>query len=155
MEIWVDADACPVKNEIERIGGKRGVSIVHVSAVELLGREAPGIRCVQVSEGPDAADEWILEHCSAGDILVTLDVPLSEAAIKQGVAVIEYRGRELTEENIGLRSQMRNLATSLREAGGEARGPAPFTPKDRRTFSSTFAQVLDRLLAQADRRPKL
>lgn len=147
MKIWVDADACPVKDEIERLALRRRVPVVHVCAHESMTRTGEGVEVVLVPGGPDAADEWILAHCSAGDILVTYDVPLSSSAIRLGVAVIEFRGRELHEDNIPLRAQVRDLVTALREEGGNHGGPRPFNAQDRRAFTASLGRVLDRLLA--------
>jgi uncharacterized protein YaiI (UPF0178 family) len=147
MRIWVDADACPVKDQIERIALRRGVEVVHVCALTMLGRDRPGIQVVEVPGAPDAADEWILQHCEPGDIVVTSDVPLAAAAVKLGAFVIEFRGREFHEDNAHDRKQIRDLLASLRDTGDMlGGGPRPFTAADRKAFSATLGRVLDRAL---------
>lgn len=146
MIIWVDADACPVKGEIERIAAKRGVEVVHVCAHAAMNREAPGMRVELVPGGPDAVDDWILERCGAGDLVLTHDVPMAAEAIRRGAAVIDFRGRELHEANIGERSWHRDHAAARRESGLPTRQPPPFTATDRRAFAGAFAQILDRIL---------
>ena len=144
--IIVDADACPVKNEIERLAAKRGVKVIHVCGLELLNREGEGVEVVYVESGPDAADEWIIEHCHEGDIVVALDVPLASEAIKHGARVVDFRGREMTERNMPDRLQMRNLMTAIREQGDQTRGPRPLTKRDRVNFTTTLARMLDQAL---------
>ncbi len=147
MKILVDADACPVKDEIERLAARRGVKVVHVCAHASMKREreGQGVQIVFVDQGPDAADEWIVAQTAPGDIVVTQDVPLATQAVKLGAAVIDIRGRELDERNMPDRSQMRDLMTALREQGEQTRGPRPFTVQDRRAFSASLGRVLDRL----------
>lgn len=150
MRIWVDADACPVKDQIERIALRRGVEVVHVCGLTMFGREQPGVSVVQVPGGPDAADEWILEHCEAGDIVITGDVPLASAAVKLGATVIEFRGRELHEANVPDRKQIRDLLASLREQGEmQSSGPRPFSAGDRKAFSAALGRVLDRRIGKS------
>ena len=146
MKILVDADACPVKDEIERIAAKRNVEVLHVCAHESMKRSSPGTNVVYVSQGPDAADEWILEHCGPDSIVITQDVPLASRAVNLGAAVVDIRGQELHQENMPDRLQMRDLVTSLRDRGEPTRGPRPFSKQARREFANTFARVLDRLL---------
>lgn len=146
IRIWVDADACPVKDEIERIAGRRGARIVHVCALEGFKRAAAEVVCVE--GGPDAADEWILAHCAAGDLVITQDIPLASEAVKRGARVLEFRGRELHPGNMPERLAARNIATELRDRGYETKGPPPFTPRDRREFCGSLARVLDVTLAK-------
>lgn len=153
MRIWVDADACPVKDQVERIALRRGVEVVHVCGLTMLGRDRPGVRVVEVPGAPDAADEWILENCDAGDIVVTSDVPLAASAVKLGAYVIEFRGRELHDANVTDRKTVRDLFASLREQGEMMlAGPKPFTAADRKAFSATLGRVLDRVLKNSNPR---
>lgn len=146
IRIWVDADACPVKSEIERLAGRRGLPIVHVCSVLMADRGIEGVSVVRVPKGPDAADDWIVEHCGPGDLVVTDDVPLAAAAVKLGATVLEFRGRELHAENVAMRSEIRDLVTSLRDRGEiSGGGPPPFTSRDRRAFSAALGRLLDRL----------
>ena len=144
MQIWVDADACPVKSEIERLAGRRGMTVTHVCGLDSMNRQGEGIRVVQVPGGPDAADDWILAQCEAGDLVLTDDVPLAASAIKLGAFVLEFRGRELHADNIPLRVQVRDFAAGLREQGEMTSGPPPFSAKDRKAFTSALARILDR-----------
>ena len=144
MKIFVDADACPVRSEIERIALKRSVTVVHVCALAEMKRESEGVEIVFLPAGPDAVDDWIVERAGAGDIVVTYDIPLAAAAVRRGGVVIEFRGRELTPGNIGDRLQARNASAFLRDHGIHTSGPSPFTKTDRKNFSSKFAEILDR-----------
>lgn len=146
IHIWVDSDACPVKDEIERLAERRGLGVSHVCAVQMRDRGGESVSVIEVPDGPDAADEWILANCRSGDIVITCDVPLAASAVKLGAFVLEHRGRELDTENIGGRVQMRDLVTSLREQGNMTSGPPPFTAADRRAFTNALGRMLDRLL---------
>ena len=142
MRIWVDADACPVKDEIDRLAAKRGIRVTHVCALTDMRRD--GAEVVRVAEGPDAADEWILAQLAPGDLVITQDIPLAAESIRRGAIALEFRGRELTPDNIPDRLTARNVATTLRDAGAETRGPRPLTPNDRRNFTNALARILDR-----------
>jgi uncharacterized protein YaiI (UPF0178 family) len=142
--IIVDADACPVKELIERAAARHGVRVVMATATAMRDR-GPGVEVVRIESGPDAVDDWIVASCAAGDIVVTQDIPLAAAAIERGAKVIENRGEELNASNIGLRLAVRDLAAGLREAGAfeQERGPRPIGPRDRNRFAQTLGRLLD------------
>ena len=147
MHIFVDADACPVKEEIYRVAGrcKLGVTLVSNSRMR-----TPNLRFVRlevVSGSFDAADDWIAERATADDIVVTADIPLAARCIEKGAAALSPTGKPFTEEAIGDVLSTRNLMAELREAGLVAGGPAPFGPKDR----SRFLNALDRTIRMKER----
>jgi uncharacterized protein YaiI (UPF0178 family) len=142
--IVVDADACPVKELIERAALRHGVGVCMVTVTAMRER-GPGIEVVRVAAGPDAVDDWIVEHCVPGDIVVTQDIPLAAAVIARGALVIENRGEQLSPANIGMRLAMRDLTAGLRDAGelDQATGPRPMARRDRQRFAQTLGKLLD------------
>ena len=139
MEIYVDADACPVKNEIVRVAERHGLTVHMVSNSWMRLAEGPLIKRVIVSEGFDAADDWIAERAGTGDIVVTSDIPLADRCLKAGAEVLGPTGKPFNADNIGTALAMRDLMGHLRDTG-EVRGNNPaFTPRDR----SQFLQALD------------
>jgi uncharacterized protein len=134
LEIFVDADACPVKDEIYRVAGRYGAKAWVVTNGWLRVPDTPLITRVVVSEGLDRADDWIAERISEGDIAITADVPLADRCVKRGARVIAPNGRPFTEDSIGADLATRNLLTSLRDAGEITGGGRPFTRQDRARF---------------------
>ncbi|MEK0084547.1 YaiI/YqxD family protein [Geminicoccaceae bacterium SYSU G07066] len=139
LEIYVDGDACPVKDEVYRVAGRYGLQVKVVANGWLRVPESPLIERVTVSGGLDRADDWIVEHVGPGDIAITADVPLASRCIKQGARVIAPTGRAFTEASIGNDLATRNLMTELRDTGQIRGGGRPFTKEDR----SRFLQTLD------------
>ena len=134
VEIYVDADACPVKAEVLRVATRHGLVVHMVSNSWMRLDDSPLIRRVIVTAGPDAADDWIAEHIGASDIVVTADIPLAARCIKAGAQCIGPTGKPFTEATIGMSLAMRDLNSHLRETG-ESRGFNPvFTPRDRSQF---------------------
>lgn len=147
MRILVDADACPVKEEVVRVAARHAIEAVFVSNSWMRLPDDPLVSRVLVADGPDAADDWIACAAGPGDIVVTQDIPLAARAIAAGARAVSPTGKPFTDANIGMALAMRNLMQDLREAGTmESRNP-PFTRKAR----SEFLQVLERLV-QAQRR---
>lgn len=146
IKIMVDADACPVKEIIERAAARHGVPVEMVTATAMRDRPTPGVEVIRIPSGPDAVDDWIIDHCGTGDIVVTQDIPLAAACIERGAQVIENRGEVLDAGNIGVRLAMRNFSMGLREAGvlDEGCGPRPLAPRDRQRFAQALGQLLDR-----------
>jgi uncharacterized protein len=134
LEILVDADACPVKDEIYRVAGRYGLKTWVVTNGWLRVPDAPLISLIVVTEGRDRADDWIAERIGEGDIAITADVPLADRCVKRGARVIAPNGRPFTEASIGTDLATRNLLTSLREAGEIRGGGRPFTRQDRSRF---------------------
>jgi uncharacterized protein len=135
MKIYVDADACPVKAEIERVGVRHGVAIVVVSNGGIRPSVNPLVETVIVAEGPDEADRWIAERAGPGDVVVTGDIPLAARCVEAGAQVLKHDGEALSDRNIGNILAMRDLMTDLRAADpfrqGGGRG---FTKADRSRF---------------------
>jgi uncharacterized protein len=134
LEIFVDADACPVKDEIYRVAGRYGLKTWVVTNGWLRVPDAPLISLIVVTEGRDRADDWIAERIGEGDIAITADVPLADRCVKRGARVIAPNGRPFTEASMGTDLATRNLLTSLREAGEIRGGGRPFTRQDRSRF---------------------
>lgn len=132
--LYIDADACPVKDEAVRVGERHNVEIKFVSNSWMRLPEGDLIERVVVPEGPDEADNWIAERAVAGDVVVTADVPLAARCVKAGAFVIGPTGKPFREDAIGMRLAMRDLNTHLREIG-EIRESGPgFTKADRSRF---------------------
>lgn len=137
--IYVDADACPVKDEVARVAWRHGLMVTYVANSGLRPSRDSAIRNVLVPQGADAADDWIVEHVAPGDIVVTADIPLARRALGKGACVLGPTGRRFTPDSIGMALAMRELNQHLRETG-ESRGfNAEFSAKDR----SRFLQALD------------
>ena len=134
LEIYVDADACPGKEEIYRVAGRHGLRVWVVTNGWLRVPDDPLVTRVTVTEGLDRADDWIAERIGPGDIAVTADVPLADRCVKRGARAIAPNGRPFTEASIGADLATRNLMTALREAGEIRGGGRPFTKRDRSRF---------------------
>jgi len=146
-EIYVDADGCPVKEEVYRVAGRYRLQVWVVANAWLRVPEAPLLTRVTVSEGLDRADDWIADRIGPGDIAVTADVPLADRCIKRGARALAPDGRPFTPDSIGAALATRNLMTELRETGEIKGGGRPFTKQDR----SRFLGALDNAI-QAIRR---
>lgn len=132
--ILVDADACPVKDEIYKVAERRGARVYVVSNSFMQIPRAPFVERVIVPAGPDVADDWIAERAGPGDIAITSDVPLASRCVKRGARVIAHDGRPFTQASIGNDLATRNLMTTLRETGQMTGGGRPFTKQDRSRF---------------------
>jgi uncharacterized protein len=148
MTIYVDADACPVKAEVERVATRHGLRVVIVSNGGIRPSANPLIETVIVAEGPDEADRWIAERAGPGDVVITGDIPLAAKCVAAGAQVLKHDGEALTAQNIGNILAVRDLMADLRAADpfwqGRGRG---FSKADR----SRFLDVLDRALRRAPR----
>jgi hypothetical protein len=147
MRILVDADACPgpVREIIFRASMRRGIPVVLVANRWPDPPKSTLITAIVVPQGPDVADDRIVEMSAPGDIVITADIPLADRVIAQGATVITPKGHLLTASNIGQRLSMRNVMDEMRGAGIDTGGPAPYSVKDKQRFAATF----DRLLAKA------
>jgi uncharacterized protein YaiI (UPF0178 family) len=143
--IFVDADACPVKDEIVKVAERHGLAVTFVANSGLRPSRDPMIRNVVVSAGFDAADDWIADNAGPSDIVVTADIPLAARALEKGAFAVGPTGRVFTAETIGTALAMRDLNRHLRETGESKGYNAAFGPRDR----SAFLQALDRLVRQA------
>ena len=143
--IYVDTDACPVKDEIYRVAGRYRVPVKLVSnSLIRIPLDAPLIERVVVESGPDVADGWIAERAGPGDIVVTADVPLAARCVKSGAAVLSPTGRLFDEGAIGLALATRNLMDDLRSSGQLTGGPASFTGRNRSDFLSALDLAVNR-----------
>ena len=168
ISIFIDADACPVKQEVYRVaerhalkGAALKVLVVSNSPIAIppdgifggppdakpgtTFAGGPLIERVVVGAGMDEVDDWIAERARAGDIVITADVPLASRCVKAGAEVIAPNGRPFTKDSIGLTLATRNLMDSLRSAGEITGGPKPFSPRDRSSFLSALNQAIVRL----------
>jgi hypothetical protein len=144
--IYVDADACPVKDEVYRVAARHGVKTYVVSNSFMRIPRDPLIEPVVVPSGLDVADDWIAERANARSVVITADVPLAARAVKAGATVLAPNGRAFTENAIGMALATRNLMEDLRSAGAMTKGPPPFSAKDRSAFLSALHTALERLL---------
>lgn len=142
--ILVDADACPVKEEVYRVAFRREVAVRVVSNSYLRVPAHPLIERVVVSDRFDAADDWIAEQASARTVVITGDILLADRALKAGATVIGYNGKPFTDASIGGAIATRAIMADLRAGGDVVGGPAPFVKADR----SRFLQVLDQALVR-------
>lgn len=144
-EIYVDADACPVKPEIERVAGRHGLIVHVVSNGGLRPSHNPLVKYVTVPEGPDAADDWIAEHAAAGDIAVTADLPLAARCLKNGVRVLSPSGQTFTDATIGTALGMREFNRHLRELTRSETRHAVFGKQDRSRFLNALENEIQTL----------
>ncbi len=140
--IYVDADACPVKEEVYRVARRLGVEVYVVANAPLRVPPEDLIELVVVRGGFDAADDWIAEHVGAGDIAVTADIPLADRCLKVGARVLGPKGHAFTEDSIGEALATRALLDMLRQSGQFTGGPAAFTRADRSRFLSKLDEAL-------------
>jgi len=145
IRIYVDADACPVKEEVYRVAARHRIAVSVVAQGFIRVPDDPGIERIAAGSAPDAADDWIAARAGPGAIVVTADIPLASRCVKAGGVVIAPDGRVFTEDAIGMALAMRDLMTDLRSAGEATRGPRPFAPKDRSAFLSALDAAIRRL----------
>lgn len=144
IAIFVDADACPVKDEVYQVAGRYGLHVVLVANSRISVPRGADVEMVVVDHGADVADDWIAEHIRAGDVAITADIPLAARCLEVGAKVLGTDGRPFDADMIGGALAVRELKTELREAGAVTGGPAPISAKDR----SRFASRLDQLVQQ-------
>lgn len=146
--LYVDADACPVKAEAERVATRLRIPVAMVCNGGIRPSQNPLVSLVIVEEGPDAADLWIAEACGVGDVVVTSDIPLADRCLKAGALVLQHNGETLTAANIGPRLATRDLMKDIRASDPFHKGGgAGFAKADR----SRFLDALDRALKAAQR----
>lgn len=145
--IFVDADACPVKEETYRVAERHGLKTLVVSNGGIRPSRNPMIEIVVVAQGADAADDWIVDQMAANDIVVTADIPLASRCIEKQGHVLGPAGKLFTEHNIGMALAMRDLKQHVRESQQSQTYNAAFSKRDR----SNYLQALDRLIVAAKR----
>ena len=134
VKIYVDADACPVKDETVRVATRHGLKTLMVSDGGIRPSRNPLVKLVIVASGPDAADNWIAEHIQNADICITSDIPLAARCLKRGAMALQPNGKPFTEDGIGMALAGRTLMQGLRESGEISGGPRPYSKADRSAF---------------------
>ena len=147
LDIFIDADACPVKDEVYQVAGRYGLHVVLVANSRMKVPSGASVEMIVVEAGPDVADDWIAENIRAGDIAITGDIPLAARCLEAGARVLGTNGHPFDEDMIGGALAMRELKSDLREVGAVSGGPPPITAKDR----SRFVAKLDQLVQQGRR----
>lgn len=145
MQILIDADACPVKEETYRVAARYQVPVVVVSNSPIRVPASPLITRKLVSEAFDAADDWIVEHGNPATVVITADILLADRCLKLGAAVIAPTGKPFTRDSIGSAIAVRAIMADLRAGGDSVGGPPPFGPADRSRFLSSLDAVLVKL----------
>ena len=148
LEIFVDADACPVKDEVYVVATRYGVPVAVVANSRIHVPPGLGAELVLVSEGPDAADDWIADAVRPGDVVVTADVPLAARCLRAGARVLGPNGHPFDLDSIGDALAMRDLKADLRGAGVTTGGPPPLSQKDRSRFLSKLDELVSRGLRE-------
>ncbi len=148
MKIWIDADAAPraVRDIVYRAAKRLGLNAFLVANQSLSVPPAyPNVSSILVPGGPDVADDHIVEHAEAGDLVVTQDIPLAARLVPEGVVVLDVRGTEHTLNSIGERESIRDFMESLRSTGVATSGPPPFDDRAKREFASALDRALTRM----------
>ena len=148
VSIFVDADACPVKDEIERVAMRHGAKVYLVSDGGIRPSQNPLVELIIVDPGTDAADDWIATHIEEADVCVTNDIPLAARCLERGASVLKHNGDGFSEDSIGMALANREILRGLRETGEITGGPRPFGKQDR----SRFLDKLETTLQSAKRR---
>jgi uncharacterized protein YaiI (UPF0178 family) len=142
LTIYVDADACPVKDEVYRVARRYTLRVAVVANAPLRVPPDPRVELV-VRSGFGAADDWIADQTGPGDIVVTADIPLAARCLAKGARVLDAKGRPFTDNDIGAALALRDLMDGLRQGGAVTGGPAPMTPKDRSRFLSKLDEAVN------------
>jgi uncharacterized protein YaiI (UPF0178 family) len=147
MRVWIDADACPkaAKDQLVKFALKRQFEVLLVAGQA---QSKPAFACVKlivVPSGPDAADDYLVEHAVPGELVICSDIPLADRLIKKGVAALDPRGKEFDERNMGERLAVRNLFTELREQGQMSGGQGAYGERDKQAFANALDRILTRL----------
>lgn len=147
LALYVDADACPVKGEVQRVAERHRLRVYLVSNGGMRPSQNPMIHNILVAEGPDVADDWIADRAGPGDIVITGDIPLADRVLKNGAQALNHTGKPFTPDSIGMALATRNLMTHLRETGDMTGGGRGFTKQDR----SNFLQALEAAVQKSKR----
>jgi len=142
LHIYVDADACPVKNEVYRVAKRYQLNVTLVANAWMRTPDDERVRLEVVEDDFDAADDWIVDHVGPDDIVVTADIPLASRCMQNGARAIGSTGRPFTEDNIGEAVATRDLLAVLRGGGEITGGPPPLTKRDRSRFLQTLDEVI-------------
>ncbi|HLD65347.1 MAG TPA: YaiI/YqxD family protein [Pseudomonas sp.] len=147
MRVWIDADACPraAKEQLVKFALKRRFEVLLVAGQAQIKPAFACVRLIVVPSGPDAADDYLVEHAVPGELVICSDVPLADRLIKKGVAALDPRGREFDPQNMGERLAVRNLFTELREQGQAGGGQGAYGERDKQAFANALDRILTRL----------
>jgi len=148
LNIYIDADSCPVKLEVYRVAARYRLNVILVSNSRMKLPDNVSARLVMVDGGLDAADDWIAEHATGRDIVVTADIPLAARCLKKEAKVLGPKGVSFTEESIGDALATRELMNHLRDLGEIGGGPAPFEKRDRSRFLHKLDEVTQAMLRE-------
>jgi len=140
--IYIDADACSVKNETYKVSLRKGWTVFVVANQYIQTPRSKQIVAITVGKGEDVADDWIAERCEPGDVVVSNDIPLAARCLENGARVIRQKGHEMTSDSIGEALASRELSQNLRDMGMVTGGPEPMTAKDKSRFLGKLDQVL-------------
>ena len=146
VEIFIDGDACPVKDEVYAVATRLGLAVIVVANQRINVPRDLGVEMVVVDEGPDAADDWIAEEIKSLDVVITADIPLAARCLEVGALALGTNGREFTLESIGGALATREIKAQIRETGAVTGGPPPLTNRDRSRFSNILDQIVHRAL---------
>ena len=146
MRVWIDADACPraAKDLVIKFALKRQFDVILVAGQSQTKPPFACAKLIVVPSGPDAADDYLVEHAEPGELVICSDVPLADRLVKKGLIALDPRGRPFDERSMGERLAVRNLMTDLRDQGQMGGGQAAYSDRDRQAFANS----LDRLLTQ-------
>ncbi|PTU75073.1 YaiI/YqxD family protein [Pseudomonas mangrovi] len=149
MRVWIDADACPraAKDQLVKFALKRKFDVVLVAGQPQIKPAFACVKLIVVPSGPDAADDYLVEHALPGELVICSDIPLADRLVKKGVAALDPRGREFDESNMGERLAVRNLFTDLREQGQVGGGQGAYSDRDKQAFANALDRILTRLQA--------
>ena len=145
-EIFIDGDACPVKDEVYAVAARIGLAVIVVANQRMNVPTDLGVEMIVVPDGPDAADDWIAEEIRSGDVVITADIPLAARCLNVGAFALGTHGREFTSDSIGGALATREIKASIRETGVVTGGPPPLSGRDRSRFSNMLDQLVQRSL---------
>jgi uncharacterized protein YaiI (UPF0178 family) len=148
-EIFVDGDACPVKDEVYAVASRIGLAVIVVANQRINVPHDLGVEMIVVEAGPDAADDWIAEEIKASDVVVTADIPLAARCLEVGALALGTNGREFSTDSIGGALATREIKAHVRETGVMTGGPPPLSPRDRSRFSNMLDQVVRRAMRRS------
>ncbi|VVN73609.1 YaiI/YqxD family protein [Pseudomonas fluorescens] len=151
MRVWIDADACPkaAKEQVIKFALKRQFEVLLVAGQSQVKPSYACVKLIVVPSGPDAADDYLVEHALPGELVICSDVPLADRLIKKGVAALDPRGKEFDPQNMGDRLAVRNLFTDLRDQGQMGGGPPPHGEREKQAFANSLDRILTRLMRNA------
>jgi uncharacterized protein YaiI (UPF0178 family) len=149
-KVFVDADACPVKNEILHIANTYQIEVTFVASYSHVMTDRMGGNWIYVDANKEEVDMYITNHSKRHDIVITQDIGLASLLLGKGIVVISPRGRQFLEETIGLALNMRYLSAKERRNGHHSKGPSPFSSEDRKNFTITLEKILSNLAGEKD-----